>query len=257
MRLRRLLLSTAAVAVIAGPMTPAQAVVGGTAAPEGAYPFMAAITDASGFQYCGGSVISPGWVLTAAHCMVDEVKRPSGVRVVTGRTNLGDTSKGQVITAAAVYVHPQYDDSVMSHDAALIKLSTATTAPPIALASATDDALEAPGTVLRVTGWGDQTGTLGLTATNQLRYVDVKAISDSQCGQTNFGFHGPTGVCAEDLAKDSCQGDSGGPLFHNASRIQVGIVSYGTGCGLPKFPGVYSEVNNSAIRTWIKNTSGV
>ena len=257
MRFRRLFVATAAAAALAASVAPSDAIVGGSAAPEGAYPFMAAITDGSGFQYCGGSVIASGWVLTAAHCMVDEVKKPAGVKVVTGRTNLGDTSKGQVITASAIYVHPQYDDSVMSHDAALIKLSTATTAPPITLATLTNDNLETPGTILRVAGWGDQTGTLGFTATNQLRYVDVKVISDGQCGQTNFGFHGPTGVCAEDLAKDSCQGDSGGPLFHDGSRIQVGIVSYGTGCGLPKFPGVYSEVNNIEIRDWISRTAGV
>ncbi len=257
MRLRRLLLTAAAATMVAGTVTPSQAIVGGTAAAEGAYPFMAAITDSGGFQYCGGSVISSQWVLTAAHCMVGEVKKPSGVRVVTGRTNLADTSKGQVITASAIYIHPDYDSNEMSHDAALIKLSVATTAPAIALAGSTDDALESPGTVLRVTGWGDQTGTLGFTATNRLREVDVKAISDNQCGQTNWGFHGPTGVCAEELLKDSCQGDSGGPLFHNASRIQVGIVSYGTGCALPKFPGVYSEVNNPAIRDFIRATAGV
>ncbi|HVF03365.1 MAG TPA: serine protease, partial [Frankiaceae bacterium] len=163
----------------------------------------------------------------------------------------------QVITASAIYVHPQYDDSSMAHDAALIKLSTATTAPPVTLATTANDNLETPGTVLRVAGWGDQTGTLGFTATNSLRYADLRAISDSQCGQTNFGFDGPTGVCAEEILKDSCQGDSGGPLFQDSTRIQVGIVSYGTGCGLPKFPGVYSEVNNSAIRNWIKTTSGV
>ena len=111
---------------------------------------------------------------------------------------------------------------------------------------------------MRVAGWGDQTPTLGLNSTNRLRYVDLKVVSDSECGRANLGFHGPSGVCAEELAKDSCNGDSGGPLFHNGTtRIQVGIVSYGTGCGLPKFPGVYSEVNNSEIRSWITNTSGV
>jgi secreted trypsin-like serine protease len=153
-------------------------------------------------------------------------------------------------------VHPKYDGN--GWDAARIKLSTATTAPPITLATAANDNLETPGTVVRVTGWGDQTNTLGLTATNQLRYVDLKVVSDSECGQTNFGFHAPTGVCAAELVKDSCQGDSGGPLFWNgASRIQIGIVSYGTGCGLPAFPGVYSEVNNPDIRSWITTTSGV
>lgn len=253
MRLRRLLIATAATAALAGSISPSQAIVGGTAAPEGAYPFMAAITDTSGFQFCGGSVISAQWVLTAAHCLVDE--QPRNVRVVTGRTNLADTSKGQVSNVSAIYIHPKYDGSAW--DAALVKLTTATTSPAITLATTANDNLEAPGTVLRVAGWGDQTNTLGFTSTDQLRYVDVKTISDNQCGQTNFGFHGPTGVCAEELAKDSCQGDSGGPLFHNGTRIQVGVVSYGTGCGLPKFPGVYSEVNSADIRSWITSTSGV
>ncbi|HVF06361.1 MAG TPA: trypsin-like serine protease, partial [Frankiaceae bacterium] len=141
MTFRRLLVTTAAAAAMAASITPSDAIVNGSAASEGQFPFMAAITDASGFQYCGGSVIASGWVLTAAHCMVGEVKRPSGVKVVTGRTNLGNTSQGQVITASAIYVHPQYDDSSMAHDAALIKLSTATTAPPVTLATTANDNL--------------------------------------------------------------------------------------------------------------------
>lgn len=256
MRLRRLLVATAASAAMVATVAPSDAIVGGSAAPEGAYPFMAAITDSSGFQFCGGSVISSGWVLTAAHCVVDDKKKPSGVKVVTGRTNLGNTSQGQVITASAIHIHPKYDEN--GWDAALIRLSTNTTAPAVTLSTSANENLEAAGTVLRVTGWGDQTGTLGLTATNQMRWVDVKVVSDNECGRTNFGFHGPTGVCAADIAKDSCQGDSGGPMFHNgATRIQVGIVSYGVGCGVPGFPGVYSEVNNADIRSWITSVAGV
>jgi len=253
MRLRTLFAATAAAAALAGPLTPAQAIVGGQPAGNGDYPFMAAITDKDGFQYCGGSVISSLWILTAAHCMQGE--KPANVRVITGRTDLG-ASGGQVISAAEIWVHPQYDGN--GWDAALIKLASATSATPIALSTAADDYLENPGTVLRVAGWGDQTGTLGLTATNQLRWVDVNVVSDANCGLTNIGFHASTGVCAEGLLKDSCQGDSGGPLFRNtAPRIQVGIVSYGTGCAVPKFPGVYSEVNNTAIRDFIRTTTGV
>jgi trypsin len=253
MRLRTFVATAAAVAAIAGPFTPAKAIVGGAAAGTGDYPFMAAITDRDGFQYCGGSVISSLWILTAAHCVQGE--QASRIRVVTGRTNL-TAAGGQVLNVAEVWVHPKYDGN--GWDAALLKLASATSSPAITLATAADDHLENPGTILRVTGWGDQTGTLGLTATSQMRWVDLQVVSDSNCGLTNFGLHAPTGVCAEALAKDSCQGDSGGPLFRNAApRIQVGIVSYGTGCGLPKFPGVYSEVNNADIRGWITTTSGV
>lgn len=236
------------------PIAPAHAIVGGSAAPNGAYPFMAALVDSTDFQFCGGSVIAPTWVLTAAHCVSDG--SAAGLYVITGRTDLS-ASGGQRIAVSQVYVNPAYDGN--GHDSALLKLSAATTSPAITLAGAADDGYEAAGTTLRVTGWGDQTGTLGLTATSQLRYVDLQVVSDSQCGLTNFGFDAPTGVCAAALLKDSCQGDSGGPLFAmvGTARVEVGIVSYGTGCALPEFPGVYSEVNNPQIRSWITSVSGV
>lgn len=260
MSLRRLISSAASVlaltAATAG-LAPAHAIVGGQAAPEGAYPFMAALVDNTDFQFCGGSVIGSQWILTAAHCVVDESPTPNDLFVITGRTDLGNTSQGQHIKVSNVYVNPQYDGN--AHDSALLKLSTATTSPAITLASAADDQYEVVGTTVRVTGWGDQYGALGLLATNQMRYVDLQVVDDSTCGTTNFGFDAPTGVCASGLLKDSCQGDSGGPLFKmvGTARIEIGIVSYGTGCALPGFPGVYAEVNNPQIRSWITSTSGI
>ena len=234
--------------------TPASAIIGGSAAPAGAYPFMAAITDADEFQYCGGSVISSLWVLTAAHCVVDTNPANEVVNVITGRTDLS-AGGGQKIRVSQIYVHPKYNGN--GWDAALLKLSSATSSPAIQLATAANDNLEAPGTTVRVTGWGDTAPTMGFLSTYQLRYVDLQVVADSDCG-TNLGFHAATGVCAEGFLKDSCNGDSGGPLFWNGSpRIQIGIVSYGTSCAIPMFPGVYSEVNNPDIRTWITGKAGV
>jgi trypsin len=255
LRLRTLLVTASAVLATAGSITPANAIINGSAAAEGAYPFMAAITDPSGFAYCGGTVIAASWVLTAAHCVVDETA--SNVRVVTGRTNLSNTGQGQVIAVSQIVVEPKYDGSAW--DAALLHLASPTTSAPIRLAAASDDYLEAAGTTVRVTGWGDQTPTLGLLATDQLREVDLQVVSDSECATTNFGLNAATSVCAAALLKDSCNGDSGGPLFSTTApiRTQIGIVSYGTSCALPEFPGVYSEVNNAHIRNWITTTSGV
>lgn len=233
----------------------AHAVVGGTASAEGSQPFMASVQDGSGFHFCGGSVIASTWVLTAAHCVPDG--DASDLYVVTGRTDLGDTSKGQRIKVAQVFVHPAYADS--AHDAALLRLSSATASPAITLSGAGDDDLEVAGRPVTVAGWGDILPTLGLFATNQLQQVDLKVVSDAECGQTNLGFDAATGVCAAELLKDSCQGDSGGPLFavKAGRKVQVGIVSYGQSCALPRFPGVYSEINNTAIRSWITSVSGV
>ena len=175
---------------------------------------------------------------------------------MTGKNDLSAPG-GERIKVDSISVNPAYANS--AHDSALLHLSSPTSAPAIALADAGDDDLETPGAPVTVAGWGDILPTMGLLAGSQLLYADLKVVSDDECGTTNLGFDAPSGVCAAALLKDSCQGDSGGPLFATKAgrKVQVGIVSYGQSCALPLFPGVYSEVNNSQIRSWIQSVSGV
>ena len=136
-----------------------------------------------------------------------------------------------------------------THDSALLELLTPSSFSPIrlAVANSTDDQLELPPTVLTVIGWG--TTTTGKPRyPNELREVDVPAVNDATCGGAyGASLDAATMVCAGAPNIDSCYGDSGGPLFfrNNGAPVQVGIVSWGNGCAKRKFPGVYSEVDES------------
>jgi secreted trypsin-like serine protease len=245
---------------------PQPKIIGGDPAEPGEYPFMAALLDETiagddyQKQYCGGALIAANWVLTAAHCV--EGESASSLAVAVGRNQLNNSSQGARRSVAAIFVHPQYGSPTsFAHDAALLQLSSSiTTIAPIRLAGAGDDGFEAAGTILTVIGWGNVKTTGTPSYPNDLQEVDVPVVSDANCAKAyGSSLDAPTMLCAGAAGLDSCQGDSGGPLFATSgtSRIQMGIVSWGNGCAKKRFPGVYSEVNNPDIRSWITATSGV
>jgi trypsin len=255
---------TAAAVALAGAQlatSPADAIVGGYQAEEGAFPFMASIQtageDGTDGHFCGGSVIGTRWVLTAAHCLVDT--KPGEIQVGVGRTDLDDLSSGQTLAVDRIVVHPDYEETG-TFDAALVRVTQDIAAPGIALAAVGEDSLEASGAPLTVAGWGTEFfGSPFIPA--DLKAVDVEAVADEDCTTNGLmGFRADSEICAETLGGDSCQGDSGGPLFGSLADgrvVQVGIVSYGLGCAVPAFPGVYGEVNNSSIRTFISANTGI
>src|SRR5215208_7506943 len=150
-------------------------IVGGTAVPNGKYPFMAYVElygKGKSVWACGGTLIDRDSVLTAAHCL----KNTTGAVVALGRTDLKEKNRGQVIEASRPFIHPHYEGS--GYDAGVLKLKRAVKGiKPIKLATAKQNNLETPGRKLTVAGWG-LTGFNGTHPTNRLRQAQVPVVSD-------------------------------------------------------------------------------
>ncbi|GAA3115671.1 serine protease [Streptomyces echinatus] len=209
--------AAAATALLASPTASAapQPIVGGTTTTTTAYPFMMQITDASQNQFCGGTLVAPKKVVTAAHCMVGE--STSSVRVVGGRTYLNGTN-GTVSRVSKIWINPEYTDATNGDDVAVLTLSTSMPYTTAKYVSSSQTGVYAAGSTARILGWGTTSENGG--SSNQLRTATVPVVSDSSC-RSSYGsdFVQSDMVCAGYTSGgvDTCQGDSGGPLLIGAS----------------------------------------
>lgn len=206
-------------------------------------PFVVALTTPDGFQFCGGSIVAPTKVVTAAHCT--EGSSPSEIQVVAGRTALSGGG-GDVAGVTDIWIHPDWNSGALINDASVLTLDTALPQAPIALASPADGDLYAAGVTSTVLGWGV---TDSGSTSDTLRKVSVPVTSDAACAASYpDSYDAASMVCAglPEGGKDACQGDSGGPLEATAAdgtRKLIGIVSWGQGCAEPDFYGVYGRVS--------------
>lgn len=246
-------------------------IVGGQDAAEGAWPWQASV-QVYKQHICGGSIITNRWVLSAAHCYHKTGYPMSSYRVCLGMYQLSLTNPNSACSAVKnVIINSLYAQEGEPGDIMLFELKETISFSDFILPICLPDSSSnfPSGLDCWVTGWGDIGSTRPLRHPKTLQQVMLPLIDQPTCDDLyhKYSHVRPSipiifsdMICAgyENGQKDSCQGDSGGPLVckSNGSWFQIGIVSWGAGCALPKRPGVYTLV--PAYESWIqKHAPGV
>lgn len=235
---------------------PTLRIVNGNPVSNGDLEFVVSLHRSDGFAYCGGSLIAPDYVLTAAHCTL-AAEQLTFITVGTTDNVVG----GIKVNVEQVYQYKDYNDSngVAVNDFAVLKLSENVTGiTPIKLANS--QAL--PKKNYTIAGFGrifdpyepPANKTADDSRTTKMMEAQVTVVEPAVCKSTlgTYGqfFNETVMICTDAKQKtDACQGDSGGPLF--LGNVQYGVVSWGIGCASGITPGVYADV--SSAYNWIQS----
>ncbi|XP_044070633.1 tissue-type plasminogen activator-like [Siniperca chuatsi] len=246
-------------------------IVGGSFTPIESNPWVAAIFRQSRQSHflCGGSLIAPCWVATAAHCFSDGVE--TGIRhlsVYLGKTAINDTDadKEQRFTVEKLIIHKKYNESNFDNDIALLKIKSGNGGCAVRSASVRTVCLPPLRTQLpagfecSIAGFGLEK-SMAWHNSQYLKEAKVKLISQADCKRESYygDLITPNMFCAgsPDWSTDACKNDSGGPLVCKMSdrMFLFGVVSWGDGCAKKNKPGVYTQVTK--YNKWIAAKTGL
>ncbi|XP_014206590.1 trypsin-like [Copidosoma floridanum] len=231
-------------------------IVNGTKAILGQFPQQVSLRRRySQSHFCGGSIITPGWILTASHCMFDrsgKILEPYSVIIVAGDVILKSIKLSyQWRGVKRIIIHPHFNSYTLENDVSLLQLKKPFTFDPLVNAAPLARTFVRSGTVCQVSGWGYQKHEDGIVS-QHLLYVDLPLISVPLCRKLLWNISNvPVGMyCAgyKGGGRDACQGDSGGGMLC-MGRL-TGVVSGGEGCAWPDRPGLYSDIK--VFLPWIE-----
>merc|ERR1712117_537771 len=230
----------------------ASRIVGGVDTEENEYPWQVLFRFGNNYM-CGGTILNNRFVMTAAHCT--HRQNVGTMRVKVGEHDTNQNANGERwINVKRKHQHPDYNPGTTDMDFAILELDEELTwtdkIRPACIPE--NDANDYVGVDATVSGWG--TLSSGGSIPEILQEVDVKVLANNRCGRYPNGQITANMMCASATGKDSCQGDSGGPLVTeiNGRYTLIGVVSWGNGCAMAGFPGVYARM--TSVLPWIVST---